>query len=65
MQLYHSFRQYIDDVEQKQVLVNFLLENVADKPSLAVHSDKEKDRRSNLLERISKIGKSVNPKSEG
>ncbi len=43
MELYHSFnREFKGDkgIEQKQKLLDIMLQNVADKPSLAVHSGK-------------------------
>ena len=45
MQLYHSFKDQIDGnetKEQKQKLIDIMLENVGDKPSLAAHSGKER-----------------------
>ncbi len=52
MELYHSFnREFKGDrgKEQKQKLLDIMLENVADKPSLAVHSGKKKIKKISLL----------------
>ena len=45
MQLYHGFNGEIEEYgreDQKQKLLDIMLQNVADKPSLAVHSGKKK-----------------------
>ncbi len=52
MQLYHSFKKEIGEhgtEEQKQELLDIMLKNVADKPSLAVHSGKKKYEQISLF----------------
>ena len=51
MQLYRSFIKQITDETQKKRLVNIMLENVSDKPSIAVRSGKEKR---SLFERVAR-----------
>ena len=52
MQLYHGFNGEIEEYgreDQKQKLLDIMLQNVADKPSLAVHSGKKKINQISFL----------------
>ncbi len=62
MQLYHSFDGEIEEYgrkDQKQKLLDIMLQNVADKPSLAVHSGKEQTEQMSFFRGLFVLTKRV------